>query len=321
MNGYDALSQAFLHFPQIGPKRRQELLAAGLVSWQDLPEECPPQLTCLRRAWAGINAARRENLQALTEQDWQYFASRLDGRERWRLLVNAWEEAVFLDIETSGLSFQPEVTVISCWDGQELRLFVRNENLEDFLDYADGVRLFVTFNGAQFDLPVLRQEFHIPEISPAAHLDLRWICRQAGYQHGLKSIERQLSILRPADLQETNGEEAVYLWQRWQRERVEAARRKLLRYCAADTIALQKVAALLQQQYGFPQAVRMLPPDIWTGLNQQLPALPDDSAQEARAAAPAAPAAPAVPPESFLHTINGLEDIQARLQRFLQRKK
>ena len=314
MNGCDALSQAFLHFPQIGPKRRQELLAAGLVSWQDLPEVCPPQLASLRRAWPGINAARRESLQALTEQDWQYFAARLDGRERWRLLASAWEEAVFLDIETSGLSCQPEVTVISCWDGQELRLFVRNENLEEFLDYADGVRLFVTFNGAQFDLPVLRQEFHLPEISPAAHLDLRWICRQAGYQHGLKSIERQLAIHRPADLQETDGAEAVYLWQRWRQQRTAAARRKLLRYCAADTIALQKVAALLLQQYGFPQPLRRLPPDIWAGLNQQLPPLPEDPAQEFRAAPP-------LPRESFPHTINDLEDIQARLQRFLQRKK
>jgi len=314
MNGRDALSQAFLHFPHIGPKRRQQMLSAGVICWQDLPVDCPSELSCLHSAWPAITAARQENLQACSVEDWQFFAEHLAGPERWRLLAAAWEQAVFLDIETSGLNYQPEVTVISCWDGQELRLFVRNENLEDFLEYADGVRLFVTFNGALFDLPVLRQEFHIPEISAAAHLDMRWICRQAGYEHGLKSIERQLAIQRPLDLQETNGEEAVYLWHRWCRQRLLSARQKLLRYCAADTIALQKVAALLLQQYGCPQPVSTLPADIWSDLNQQQPPLPEDSSRQSSIATH-------TPRESFHNTINGLEDIQARLERFLQRKK
>lgn len=314
MIGRDALCQAFLHFPQVGTKRQQKMLSAGIASWQDLPAECPATLTGLRSAWPAIIAARQENLQACLAEDWQFFAQRLAGQERWRLLAAAWEQAVFLDIETTGLNYQPEVTVISCWDGRELRLFVRNENLADFLEYAAGVRLFVTFNGALFDLPVLRQEFHRPEISAAAHLDMRWICRQAGYERGLKSVERQLAVQRPQDLQETNGEEAVYLWHHWHRHRLSSARQKLLRYCAADTIALQKVAALLLQQYGCPQPIRTLPADIWSGLNQQLPPLPEVSAEEPRTVTPAAR-------ESFYNTINDLENIQARLERFLQRKK
>jgi len=308
--------QAFRHFPGIGEKRLQKLREAGILRWEDFPEQCPASLSCLAKQWGRLYDFAQENLLAAKQRNWNFFAENLVSQDRWRLLAAAWEQAVYLDIETSGVDYQAEVTVISCWDGQQLRLFVRNENLDDFLEYAETVPLFATFNGSLFDIPVLERCFHVPEISPAAHLDLRWVCRQAGLEHGLKSIEGQLGIRRPADLQECDGQEAVWLWQRWQSQGHAAARNKLLRYCAADTIALQAVAAKVLGRYQITAPHLTSPDDLWSVLNRQIPPIADVQPPQ-----PEMPRKVSPPEETFPNTFNDPERVRERLLKFLNRKR
>ncbi len=312
---HPCIRQAFRHFPGIGEKRLLQLQTAGISGWEDFTEQCPCCLSCLAKQWGRLYEFAQENLLAAEQLNWKFFAKNLASQDRWRLLAAAWDQAVYLDIETTGVDYQAEVTVISCWDGQQLRLFVKNENLDDFLDYAETVPLFATFNGSLFDIPVLQRCFNVPEISAGAHLDLRWVCRQAGLEHGLKSIEKQLGIRRPADLQECNGEEAVWLWQRWQDQRHAAARNKLLRYCAADTIALQAVAVKVLGRYQIAAPRPEPPGDLWSVLNQQVPASPDDQAPLQLQAKP-------VPcEETFPNTLNDPERVRERLLKFLNRKR
>ncbi|MFA6930223.1 MAG: ribonuclease H-like domain-containing protein [Lentisphaeria bacterium] len=312
---HPCFQQAFRHFPGIGEKRLLQLQQAGIGSWNDLPAQCPSGLSCLAKKWTRLYDFAQENILAAEQRNWNYFAENLASIDRWRLLAAAWDQAVYLDIETTGIDYQAEVTVISCWDGQELRLFVKDENLDDFLDYAETVTLFATFNGSLFDIPVLQRYFHVPELSAAAHLDLRWVCRQTGLEHGLKSIERQLGIRRPPDLQDSNGEEAIWLWQRWQQHGNAPARNKLLRYCAADTIALQAVAAQVLNHYQIAAPGRSLPGNLWAKLDQQVPLLPED------APLPDIGPQPFLPKESFPNTIHDPQRIMEQLTRFLNRKR
>ncbi len=312
---HPCFQQAFRHFPGIGEKRLGKLQEAGILGWKDFPEQCPACLSCLSKQWGRLYDFAQENLLAAGQFNWKFFAETLASQDRWRLLAAAWDQAVYLDIETSGVDYQAEVTVISCWDGQQLRLFVKNENLDDFLDYAETVSLFATFNGSLFDIPVLQRCFHVPEISPAAHLDLRWVCRQAGLEHGLKSIEGQLGIRRPPDLQECNGQEAVWLWQRWQSHRHAAARNKLLRYCAADTIALQAVAAKVLGRYRFAEPCPELSGDLWSVLNRQVPPIADDQPP------PPLQPKPVSVEDPFPNTFNDPERVRERLLKFLNRKR
>lgn len=313
---HPCIRQAFRHFPGVGEKRLHKLLEAGILGWEDFPEQCPSCLSCLTKQWGRLYEFARENLLAAEQLNWNFFAETLASQDRWRLLAAAWGQAVYLDIETTGVDYQAEVTVISCWDGQQLHLFVKNENLDDFLDYAETVPLFATFNGSLFDIPVLQRCFHVPEISRGAHLDLRWVCRQAGLEHGLKSIEKQLDIRRPEDLQECNGEEAVWLWQRWQSQGHAAARNKLLRYCAADTIALQAVAAKVLERYRIAAPFPESPGDRWAVLNHQVPPIAGDQAPLPELQRKAAP-----PEETFPNTFNDPERVRERLMKFLNRKR
>ena len=54
-------------------------------------------------------------------------------------------------------------------------------------------KMFVTFNGASFDIPVIKKQFNIPFIMP--HADLRFAAKKIGLSGGLKSIEKEITRL------------------------------------------------------------------------------------------------------------------------------
>ena len=317
------LHQSFLHFPGIGPHRAARLAECGIREWEDLlgltvSDRLPFPAALL----PALQETARENIEADRTGNLAFFIRSLNCGDRWRLLHDNWNRCTFLDIETSGLERASEITVISCWNGKEEKLFVSGENLEEFPDYILSVPLLVTFNGATFDLPVICGYFNLPEI-PVPHVDMRWVCHRCELDGGLKAIERQLGLTRPDDLTETNGQEAIELWSRWSQDGIAEARTKLLRYCAADTIALQHVAAaVLSAQSENRQAFRLSPQDHWQYLNRLLPpaamAAPGPStAPSASRNAPPATQAQDEPPEDSRR----LSALQQRLKAFLNTRK
>ncbi len=268
------LTKSFQHFPGIGPRRTEQLSAAGIRDWNDLAGRCSAALPFPQSVSQRLVEAAYESINALDEGDLNYFIERLDCANRWRLLHDFWKDCTYLDIETSGLDYDAVITVISCWNGKSLRLFVNGENLDDFPDYILNVPLLVTFNGSTFDLPVIRRHFNLPEL-PVPHVDMRWICRRCDLTGGLKPIEHKLHLKRPDDLVGTDGYEAVMLWEQWSNLHDEAAKRKLIRYCAADTIALQHVtAAVLSEQSGEQAAFAIDASRQWKLLNDAFPPIP-----------------------------------------------
>ena len=135
----------------------------------------------------------------------------------WRLYSDFSDQALLLDIETTGLdSDHHDVTVIGALGRGKLALFIKGINLDRFPAYVAQFPLLVTFNGSQFDVPFLRA--HFPEARLGrAHIDLRFVLRSLGYRGGLKAIERNLGIARDAAIQGVDGFEAVGLWHRYRR--------------------------------------------------------------------------------------------------------
>ena len=237
--------QHFLrHLPHIGVQREKALRLEGCVCWTDILNSSQPPAGFDVFAWDEIRAAAETSLRAVQSDDVAYFTSRLPALEQWRILAQWFEQASFFDIETSGLEADSIVTLVCCFhDGQPLH-FLANENLDEFLDVLEKVKLLVSFNGKSFDVPRVLDRFHIPEL-PCAHVDLRWLCHHAGWRGGLKKIERALGLRRPPDLDGLGGAEAVWLWQAWAERGDEQARRTLERYCSADTVMLKLLAGRL----------------------------------------------------------------------------
>ena len=233
------IERSFQLVPGIGPWRERDLWSRGLLDWdafRDAPHlsELPPRLA------ESLGARIAEAEAALNYRDLPRLAGLLPPREHWRLYPLFLDEAVFLDIETDG-AVNGRPTVVSLFDRHGLHVFVQGRNLGALPGVLARSRLWVTFNGRCFDVPVLRRHFPaLPE--PTVHLDLRFLCRRVGLRGGLKAVEQMIGIPRPPHLRGVGGWDAVLLWRTWVAKDELAALRCLVEYNLYDAFQLRALA-------------------------------------------------------------------------------
>jgi uncharacterized protein YprB with RNaseH-like and TPR domain len=221
----------------IGPYRERQLWAAGVSSWEAFP--AAPQLALSPRLDARLRQALEEARAALAAGDAGRLAAMMPSRERWRLYRAFEEDAAFLDIETDGGDL---VTAIGVLDRAGPRVFLRGKDLDAFPDATRGWKVLVTFNGLSFDVPILERAFPGWK-APRAHVDLRHLWGRLGHQGGLKLLERETGVGRPAHLAGVDGMEAVRLWRR-HRQGDGAALRVLAEYNLYDTVNLKALTTM-----------------------------------------------------------------------------
>ncbi|MEX0926420.1 MAG: ribonuclease H-like domain-containing protein [Dehalococcoidia bacterium] len=249
------IKHTFQHLPGVRAADEEEWWKRGLLCWEDA---CRSDL---------CSADRRELLeeseQRLEARDARYFADNLTASERWRLYTEFFEEAAFLDIETTGLGADSYTTMAGVLDKSGYRAFIRGDNLDELPEALAEYRLVVTFNGLAFDVPFLRREFG-PILPNAAHMDLMYVLRRLGFKGGLKRVEQTLRVGRPSILSSLSGRDAVLLWQMAQEGEPEALQ-TLIRYNAEDVVSLPKLAAIAVSEHavGTPMAAVAAPKTSW----------------------------------------------------------
>ncbi len=220
----------------VGPWRERRLWAAGITSWEAFPGKG-------RALSPGLDGRLREALRsagaALSAGDAERLAAMLPRRERWRLYGAFAGDAGYLDIETDG---GETVTAVGVLDRDGPRLYLRGRDLDDFPAATRAWKMVVTFNGASFDLPVLRRAFPAWR-PPLAHVDLRQLWWRLGHQGGLKLLERETGLDRPPHLDGLCGLDAVRLWRRHLSGDREALR-LLAEYNLYDAVNLRTLMAL-----------------------------------------------------------------------------
>lgn len=232
------ITATFRGMPGIGPSRERELWEKGFRSWDDLPESGPilsPKLDAKLRS--AVNEAR----ELLERRDLAALGARLPVNERWRLWPRFAHETCFLDIETDGDT--ETVTAIGMLGGDGPQAFVRGFNLDAFPAAFARYGMVVTFNGASFDLPVLRRAFAGLQ-EPAVHVDLRFVYQRLGERGGLKALEKRLGLTRPGEVDGVDGWEAVRLWRQWKATGRVASLVKLVEYNLYDAIQLRPLLDL-----------------------------------------------------------------------------
>ena len=288
------IHESFLHCRGIGPTRLTRLQQAGIRSWRDVLERPDAVPRGLRKS---LVEECRSCVDALEKRDIPFFVERLSAADRWRILAEFFEDASYFDIETSGLDYDASITTIVCWHRGQLHTFVEHENLDEFLQLLDEVRLLVSFNGASFDVPRVLDAFHIPQL-PCPHVDLRWLCHHQGLRGGLKEIARQVGIHRPRDLQFADGEMAVIWWSRWIHFQDRRARDLLVRYCAADVVMSLLLARricqrqLVSQESGDSELWSQLPGDLLATSAPPSPQPPSPQPPSPQSPSPQPPARP-----------------------------
>ena len=237
------LVHSFLHIPDIDADAEETLWSEGVTTWEQLAASQP-----------GIEAIE-QSIARLEARDAIHFSSAMPGYESWRLYRDFLEEAVFLDIETTGLGGDSYTTVCGTLDMDGFHAFVRGETLDDLPEYLSQFKLVVTFNGRAFDVPFLRREFGSDILEHAAHMDLMHVLRRLGLKGGLKKIEKAMGVGRPSALDTLDGRDAVSLWKMSQEGEPEALD-TLVRYNAEDVLVLPRLAALAVRDHsvGTPMA-------------------------------------------------------------------
>jgi uncharacterized protein YprB with RNaseH-like and TPR domain len=236
------LERSFVLLDRVGERTERRIWEQGVHTWDDFIGA---------EAVAPFSSARKESAdqvlgdakEAFSQGRTGFFADRLPNREVWRLYPRFKDEAVFLDIETTGLSRYSAITVVGLARAGEFRALVRGKDLTrgELAAELEKAKMIITFNGASFDLPMLRGHLDAPGLD-LPHLDLRFLARRAGLSGGLKHIERQLGLARDREFAMMTGQDAVHLWKLWERRGNEKALDLLLRYNEADVVNLREVA-------------------------------------------------------------------------------
>lgn len=233
------LENTFIHITGIGPKTERLLWNRGIRTWKDFLDHKKPVFSPDRDA-----VIRRELEVSLENRhDLLFFVNSLPPSDLWRVYDSFQDQAVFLDIETSGgYEGLDEITVIGLYDGRKVQTFVNGRNLDDFEQALAPFPLVITFNGSCFDLPYLKQWFRHLALPPA-HIDLRFVLRKLGLRGGLKSIEEQVGLFRDPTVAGLNGFDAVLLWKDYQWGN-ESALERLILYNTMDIIQLKPLMEL-----------------------------------------------------------------------------
>ncbi len=231
------LQRTFCHLRGIGPGTERQLWAQGLHSWDHIDPSAVAQLSPSRRArlLEGCERSRR----ALAAGDAAWFDRALPSKERWRMFSTFQRGAAYLDIETTGLDAAwDHVTTVAVYDGVEVMTFVHGDNLDDLPTCLERYPLLITYNGATFDLPFLRQQLGIP--LQQAHIDLRYVLASLGYSGGLKACERAMGLDR-GELADVDGYLAVLLWHDYRSSGDPRVLETLLAYNVADVLNLAAI--------------------------------------------------------------------------------
>ncbi len=224
------LTHSFRFLPSVGPATEEKLWKRGILTWADfLATPAIPRIPEKRKD--EHDRILDHAGHALAKGDAGFFARRLPSDEAWRCVGHFDERAVYLDIETDPAD---GVTVIGmAMPGRESVALVQGDDLspESVEAYIGDASMLVTFNGASFDLPMMRRfGFPVPSVP---HLDLRLALRRLDLTGGLKKIEKNLGLARDDDLDGVDGWEAVRLWRR-HAGGDPTALDKLVRYNLAD---------------------------------------------------------------------------------------
>lgn len=225
--------------PGLGPSRERALWDAGFRDWNDVMQADPRGLPLRLSVATALQAAILALEPAWRARDLEALAARIPPTEHWRLYGAFCDLAVCLDIE---IDREEGVTVVGLLDQRGPRLLMAGRDLAQLPAQVPPHCLLVTFNGAAFDVPVLRKAFETWQ-APPAHIDLRHVWNRLGHWGGLKSLEDQVGIGRPSHIKDLDGSHAAWLWRHF-RLGDRQALIKLAEYNLYDTVNLRTLAAM-----------------------------------------------------------------------------
>ncbi len=231
------IDHTFLHLPGIGESTERRIWQSGIYTWEDFLQAPQSSLPIYRSSM--LKERLEESIHHRNDLD--YFRKTLPPLEHWRLYRDFREGMLYLDIETDGRQNSDSITAICTYDGENIRNFVRGENLDDAVEVISRAKLLVTFYGRKFDLPMINLNFQL-DLDPP-HMDLFQVFRSLQIKGGLKKIEKHFGLSRN-ELDGVDGYFAVLFWRYWRNMGDRRALDTLLAYNVEDVVNLEPLAII-----------------------------------------------------------------------------
>jgi uncharacterized protein YprB with RNaseH-like and TPR domain len=241
------IRRSFLFLPSVGRATERRIWGKGATTWDEFLSTNHIEGFSGKRK-IDLDSRLTEAEEFLNEERTEYFCGLLPSTEQWRLFDELKQGTAYLDIESDGIGPGHVVTMVGILHNGHMTTLVRGQDLNQgaIKEVLDGVKMLVTFNGSSFDLPMIEHEFPF-SVPRVPHYDLRHVCPKAGYHGGLKSVEQQIGISRPQEIEYVTGEQAVYLWHLWSRKGNQNALNLLTKYNAEDVKNLEPLADIVYQ--------------------------------------------------------------------------
>ncbi len=211
------LERSFIFLNGIGETTERRLWSSGVTHWRDfLAASRVPAIHPARKAL--YDRAIRDALDDFRHARRRRLAGRFAARHHWRCFDAFRARTVFLDIETDGRPVgRGAITMVGLYGRRTITTLIRHRTLtaERLQEELSRYDMIVTFFGSGFDLPYLRATYPQLDLTHA-HFDLCIAAGRLGMRGGLKRLESQLGLTRPANVRGLNGGDAVTLWRAWQ---------------------------------------------------------------------------------------------------------
>ena len=149
----------------------------------------------------------------------------------------------YLDIETS-LGGDITIVGVFCPPDRVIQLVGDEVNWTNLWNALEGVSEILTYNGARFDLPVIKRVVKLDLNKYFECRDLMYACWDRNLYGGLKKVEEKLGIGRAS--KGIDGMEAMRLWERYRIYGDEVALQTLLQYNQDDIVNLCHLENLLE---------------------------------------------------------------------------
>ena len=237
------IRKSFIFLERVGKRLEKNLWNNGIHDWDSfLKKEDIQGLSKPRKLY--YDRKLMEARKHLFNANSSYFMNILPSSENWRLYDFFKEDAVFLDIETTGLSKNyDDITVFGLYDGISTKTMIQgiNLNYHALKEELQKYKLIVTFNGASFDIPFIKKRY--PGLIPnVPNFDVKSLTNKLGLSGGLKKIERELNINRKEIVQDFTGGDALTLWRMYRSTGDDYYLNLLVEYNEFDIVNLKSVA-------------------------------------------------------------------------------